>query len=70
MLVVQGYCHDTMAVEMHKNYCAHAPNLKNHAKRAVAKNGVLRARNVPLQVYKRRAHGFEACHVTLPTEKK
>jgi hypothetical protein len=35
-----------MAVEMHKNYCAHAPNLKNRGKRAVAKNGVLRARNV------------------------
>jgi hypothetical protein len=29
-----------MAVEMHKNYCAHVPNLKNRGKRAVAKNGV------------------------------
>jgi hypothetical protein len=30
----------------------------------------LRACNVPLQVYKRRADRFEACHVTLPTEKQ
>jgi hypothetical protein len=39
-----------MAVGLHKNYRAHAPNLKTHGKRAVAKNGILRARNVPLQV--------------------
>jgi uncharacterized protein YwlG (UPF0340 family) len=59
-----------MAVGMHKNYCVHAPNLKNRRKRAVAKNGVLHARNVPLQVCKRLADGFEACHMTLPTEKQ
>jgi hypothetical protein len=41
-----------------KNYCAHVPNLKNHTKRAAAKNGVLHACNVPLQVYKWHAHGF------------
>jgi hypothetical protein len=34
------------------------------------KNGVLRVRNVPLQVYKRRTDGFEACHVTFATEKQ
>jgi hypothetical protein len=34
------------------------------------KNGVLCARNVPLQVCKQRADRFEACHVTLPTEKQ